>query len=65
MNDAAKRARVAAQLRQVGTAARVTCGCGKTLPILLAYRCFWCGEWFCPACARDHFGPRPAKELPA
>ena len=31
-------------------------GCGKTCVINEnAYRCFYCGEWFCVGCAKEHF----------
>jgi hypothetical protein len=42
-----------------GNSANVTCGCGRTLPVRFAYRCYFCGLWFCPGCARLHFGERP------
>ena len=35
---------------------RVTCiDCGRRLSLTLAYRCLYCGFWFCPMCARIHF----------
>lgn len=37
----------------------VTCDCGHRLPVKHAYRCYFCGIWFCAKCAEDHFGPRP------
>ena len=42
----------------------VTCGCGRRCPVRLAFRCFFCGETFCPACARAHFGERPQHDEP-
>ena len=33
-------------------------GCEKKLPLLRLFRCFHCGSYFCPNCARDHFGER-------
>lgn len=39
--------------------AMVTCGCGRTVPVRFAYRCFFCGIWFCRPCAEAHFGERP------
>lgn len=39
--------------------ASVTCGCGRSIPVRFAYHCYFCGLWFCPACARVHFGERP------
>lgn len=31
--------------------------CGREIRIFYAYRCRWCGFYFCPACAAQHFGP--------
>ncbi len=31
--------------------------CGKSIRIFYAYRCRWCGFYFCPVCADTHFGP--------
>ena len=30
-------------------------GCGQTVAVLQAYRCFHCGLWFCRECSREHF----------
>lgn len=35
---------------------KVTCGCGLTMPLRFAYRCLYCGEYYCMACAERHFG---------
>lgn len=36
----------------------VTCrGCREDFPLLMLYRCYHCGSYFCPKCARDHFSP--------
>jgi len=34
----------------------VTCGCGWNLYLHDAYRCLYCGEWYCGPCAENHFG---------
>lgn len=34
----------------------ITCGCGWKRWIGYAYRCLYCGEWFCAPCAEKHFG---------
>lgn len=34
----------------------ITCNCGITKAINMAYRCLYCGEWFCFNCAEIHFG---------
>ena len=33
----------------------VSCPCGKTKPMHLMYRCFFCGLWWCRDCAKRHF----------
>lgn len=38
-----------------GNAPRVTCQCGKRPSTLMAYRCLYCGVWFCKECATEHF----------
>ena len=36
---------------------RVTCiDCGRRISLTRAFRCLYCGFWFCPMCARIHFG---------
>lgn len=34
----------------------VTCRCGLTMPLRFAYRCLYCGEFYCMKCAEIHFG---------
>lgn len=34
----------------------VTCPCGASGPLRTAFQCFYCGVYFCPSCAEDHFG---------
>lgn len=34
---------------------RVTCPCGVTIAVAYAYKCLYCGLWFCRACAARHF----------
>ena len=55
---AAKLARYEAQIRQLGEVldAEVTCPCGRTVSLALAYNCLWCGIYFCRRCASRHFG---------
>ena len=33
----------------------VTCGCGKNIRLINAFKCFFCGLWFCHQCAKKHF----------
>lgn len=39
------------------------CVCRRRIPIQFMHRCFHCGYYFCPACAKEHFGER--KNVPA
>jgi hypothetical protein len=34
----------------------IICGCGQLRALELAYRCLYCGEWYCFRCAEVHFG---------
>jgi len=47
----------------MGVPAHATLGvncpdCGKRIALVLAYRCAYCGVWFCHTCAQVHFGMR-------
>jgi hypothetical protein len=33
----------------------VTCYCGRTINVNYAFRCFYCGLYFCRICAARHF----------
>ena len=37
----------------------ITCVCDLSYEIKYLYRCYYCGIWFCPVCAKKHFGKRP------
>lgn len=44
---------------------RVRCGgCGRETGLLHAYRCYYCGIWFCERCAAGHFGGSQPKAWP-
>jgi hypothetical protein len=44
----------------------VSCGsCGVRLYLVRAYRCLYCGVWFCRVCAQLHFGMRVPDDAPA
>ncbi|MCE5279408.1 MAG: hypothetical protein ABFD92_02165 [Planctomycetaceae bacterium] len=45
------------QIREVRETGWVTCPCGRTLHLMMAYKCLYCGLWFCKECATRHFGP--------
>jgi len=34
----------------------VTCRCGRKIPLRFAFKCFYCGKYFCDFCAAIHFG---------
>ena len=34
----------------------VKCGCNKKIKVLYAYRCRYCGIFYCASCAEEHFG---------
>lgn len=55
---AEKQAFVARQTRQMMHPARpfVRCYCQRKVPPHQAYKCLYCGEWYCQPCAEAHFG---------
>ncbi|HEX8556697.1 MAG TPA: hypothetical protein VF668_01270 [Pyrinomonadaceae bacterium] len=34
----------------------IRCPCGQLRALELAFRCLYCGIYFCLACAEEHFG---------
>ena len=54
--DDIKRAFVRKQFTEAKGDCNVTCGCGLRLPLRFAYRCLYCGEFYCQSCAEEHFG---------
>lgn len=53
---AEKKAVLIAQDKQAREDQSITCGCGWKRWIAYAYRCLYCGEWYCAPCAEIHFG---------
>jgi hypothetical protein len=53
---AEKRPQLRQQHQDAVTYHRITCGCGLPRALNLAYKCLYCGEWFCFSCAETHFG---------
>lgn len=51
-----KRQRVKIQHETACEHGAIVCGCGIRRGISIAYRCLYCGEWFCAGCAQVHFG---------
>lgn len=49
---------VALQLIQAGDPIRpyVRCRCSQMCSMKTAYKCLYCGEYYCRKCAEDHFG---------
>ena len=49
---------VAMQWRETmqGNIPMVTCECGLNMPLRFAFRCLYCGQWYCTTCAEIHFG---------
>ena len=37
---------------------KITCICDFTYSLIELYRCYHCGLWLCPVCAKKHFGKR-------
>lgn len=34
----------------------IYCPCGQARGLVKAFRCLYCGVWFCQPCAEQHFG---------
>ena len=61
-DDLAKQKFVAGQWRELlSEIPHVTCWCGLKMPLRFAYRCLYCGEYYCQSCAESHFGITRAK----
>lgn len=44
------------QWTEVNANQTIHCWCGQKRSVLMAYRCLYCGAWFCVPCAEHHFG---------
>jgi hypothetical protein len=44
------------QWKQATTTNAVTCPCGQARALCKAFKCLYCGIWFCAVCAEVHFG---------
>jgi hypothetical protein len=40
---------------------KIRCGCRKLLPWWVMVKCLYCGIFYCPECAEEHFGMRRAQ----
>lgn len=54
--DSDKKARIKKQWASACNEQTITCCCGQLRALLMAYRCLYCGEWYCFSCAEKHFG---------
>ena len=44
------------QIRMALKTGHILCNdCKQERPLIRAYKCFFCGRWYCPACAYYHF----------
>lgn len=55
-SGAEKKAHLERQWRSAVDERRIACECGQVRALELAYRCLYCGAWFCVPCAELHFG---------
>lgn len=55
-HDPEKAKRIERQYSELWATATVTCSCGLPRHFTHAYRCLYCGEYFCFNCAEKHFG---------
>jgi hypothetical protein len=51
--------KMAEQEIEAAKTGKVTCICNITYGLMWLYRCYYCGLWLCPVCAKKHFGKRP------
>lgn len=51
-----KREHLRAQLQCVKVGSPLVCSCRQVIRLERAYKCLYCGLWFCVTCAEIHFG---------
>ncbi len=51
--------KIARQENEMFIMGEITCVCNMAYRPTQLYRCYHCGIWFCPVCAKKHFGKRP------
>lgn len=61
--DMEKRELVRKQTMQAMGTSSVNCSCEIKLPLWLAFRCLYCGGYFCQKCAEKHFGKTRSQYL--
>ncbi len=52
---------VAEQTIQASKTGKVTVRSGHTIPVWVAFRCLYCGEYFSQSGAEEHFGTKRAE----
>lgn len=55
-NDSEKKKFLKEQWDDIIRDGTIVCCCGQLRHHTLAYRCLYCGLWFCINCAEKHFG---------
>lgn len=54
----ALRCALAVQIRHAMRGEPVPCHiCSTPIPLMFAFKCYYCGFWFCKKCAGEHFKP--------
>lgn len=51
-----KRAHLQQQWSEAVASRTIHCECGQIRALEMAYRCLYCGAWFCVPCGEIHFG---------
>lgn len=60
----AKRDHVLRQMQQASASkTEIECRCGQRVRLWMAFRCLYCGEYFCKGCAEEHYGKSRAEYL--
>lgn len=44
------------QYHEASNHGSIHCCCGQIRALTMAYRCLYCGLWFCRSCSEVHFG---------
>lgn len=65
-DETAKRIIARSQMSQINEFAGTFCAkCRKQMRVTMAYKCRWCGVWYCHQCGADHFGPESKRTADA
>ena len=55
-SDPVKKELLQQQYHEASNEGSIHCCCGQIRALTMAYRCLYCGLWFCQSCAELHFG---------